>query len=166
MESHRITPGKSFVRYHFTDSVTLILAFFVAVSLVLFGIGLRHLMWQQNFAAIAIAATGTVTRIDTGENEGQTLYRPTVRFAPAPNAAPVTFRSRMSTAHPYRFGESVVVRYDPANPRKAELSDNVENPFFTWGLMVTGTVGAGAFGWLVRMFTRGMVVDDSITQAD
>lgn len=162
MESYPIAPGKKFVRYKLTDGPVLVLAAAVlCLPLMLFGFGLRHHLWQRNFDAVALTATGTVTRVDQQWGDSGTLYTPTVRFETTNSPAPILFRSRVSSGRYYAVGESVVVRFDPKNVRRAELQDTVGSPVLAFGMMGVSGAFLAVMGTVLRNMLAGFETDDN-----
>jgi hypothetical protein len=116
---------------------------------------------QLAFQATARVPTGVVTEIlkmkrqDSTHRGGapSTYFAPVVEFR-ADSGAMVTYRcSEYISPNPYTVGMRLEVRYDPANPARAQLT----NPVLAWlwpaGISIIGAVFVlvGAFvsfgGW-------------------
>lgn len=85
----------------------------------------------------SVTTTGTVISLDRHSGRKGTSYREHVRFA-SDDGSSVEFKSSVSTSSPFQVGETVPVRYDPAQPSRAD----VDTPFRRWFL--TGLLGAMA----------------------
>ena len=72
-----------------------------------------------------IVTTGTVTRMEESTTNGSSTYSPVVEFTA--NGQTYTFESNNSSYPPeYEVGETVNVRYDPADPNTAQIDKYTE----------------------------------------
>ena len=161
MESYPIGPDKRFVRYKFSEGGPLTACFVALLSFGFFVFGLNHLAWQHRFAATTLPARGVITAVEIGDNDGTRMYTPTVRYIPANERDPVTFKSRMSTSTFCREGETVAVLYPPDNVFDAELESNVRSPWFAWGFVGIGAICALLFASVARSMVVGYETSDA-----
>jgi hypothetical protein len=102
----------------------------------------------RNFLFHSAEVNGKVTRLEPSKNADRVAsydYAPVFSFTAA-NGKQYTVISNIASNPPdFSVGESVRVRYDPANPQTARIHTFLQ----TWGsVVISGTVGAGfvAFG--------------------
>jgi hypothetical protein len=108
----------------------------------------------RDFLLRSTEVDGEVIRLERSRTGGQTstvVYAPVFSFTAADGRA-YTVTSKVSSSAPgFSVGDSVRVRYDPANPEGARI-----HTFFqTWGAaLISGAVGAGfvAFGCKLLWF--------------
>jgi hypothetical protein len=123
---------------------------FVGVFFVLIGVavligGAVAAVKQVRRSGRGVAATGTVVDLLSRVfNPGSAaVYCPVVEFTAA-TGQPVRFESQFGTMPAsHRVGQSIAVRYDPANPQKAEVDSATANWF------VPGCTIAMGLGFLV-----------------
>jgi Protein of unknown function (DUF3592) len=100
----------------------------------------------RSFLRCCVEVDGEVKRLERSKSPGKYgyTYAPVFSFTVA-DGKTYTVTSELSTSPPgFDVGESVRVRYDPANPEDARI-----HTFFqTWGGVVTwGIVGAAFFAF-------------------
>jgi len=149
MQQYSIGPDRRFVKYGPFDSLLLVLYVLLLLSLGVFGIGLKHYLWQQSFLSQAITTTGTITRVEENGGDRGSLYRPTVQFTPKESATPITFTSRMSSSKYVGVGETVTVYYQPNAPARAEVESALRSQIFGFAFM-------GAGGLFTLLFLAGI----------
>jgi hypothetical protein len=108
----------------------------------------------RSFLRSCIEVDGEVTRLERSKSRGQYgyTYAPVFSFTVA-DGKTYTVTSKVSASPPgFDVGESVKVRYDPANPEDARI-----HTFFqTWGgAVMSGIVGAAFFAF--GLYWLGMV---------
>jgi hypothetical protein len=108
------------------------------------------LVYEQTarFVGRSRTATGTVMelsqeRSSSREGTSRTVYYPVVQFN-TEGGAVIEFRSNFGSNPPsHRKGESVPVRYDPAEPQEARIDTPASIWFATWILGGLGAVFTG-----------------------
>lgn len=117
---------------------------FLLIGVGLLGFGVFKMVQTANFVSTSQTATGTVTGFATSRSSGSsrsTTYAPEVRFR-APSGRQIRFRSQMSTnIVSYQTGDDVAVRFDPADPRHAEIDAFMP----LWGLAIILLLIGAAF---------------------
>lgn len=107
-----------------------------------------------------VVTTGVVTGLDESTTDGSTTYSPIVEFTV--NEQTYTFESGNASSPPaYEVGETVNVRYDPADPNTAQIDKLTERwlmPVLLIPSMLCGSILLTFF--MVRAWRRG---DDVIT---
>jgi hypothetical protein len=129
-------------------AVKIVLAAFFCVGVTL----LIAAVWVHEetagFVARSRHGTGTVTELSEGrsisrDGASRAVYYPVVQFRTEAGAV-IEFRSNFGSNPPsHRKGESVPVRYDPANPQEARIDTPSSIWFATW---ILGGLGAGFTG--------------------
>jgi Protein of unknown function (DUF3592) len=110
------------------------------------------LLWvsTRNFVAGAQTLQGTVVElIANRDSDGDTTYKPVVRFS-SPDGQEVTYTESFSgNPAPYDLGESVEVLYSPGHSRKARIKGFVSlwlGPVILAGIgLVFTAIGVGIF---------------------
>lgn len=93
---------------------------------------------MKRFIANSVSTTGTVLRYNEHEDDDGTTYHPVVQFA-TDRGEEITFESSTgSSFRPYREGQEIKVRYDPAKPRHAEINTVMDLWFGPVLLIVLG----------------------------
>ncbi len=93
--------------------------------------------------------TATIVRYWISRNsEGQRFYQPVMRFRANEGNASVAISSVGLWRRPWAAGTTVIVRYNPANPRQAQVACFGQ----LWGLPLT-FVGMGV-GWAFFCWCR------------
>lgn len=104
---------------------------FVLIGIAVLISGAVAAVKQSRKAARGVAATGTVVdlvkRVFSAGSSG--VYCPVVDFTTAAGQL-IRFESQFGTMPAtHRVGQSIAVRYDPANPQKAEVDSATANWF-------------------------------------
>jgi hypothetical protein len=112
-------------------ALLLIGVLFVVIGIAVLISGVVAVVKQSRKAARGVAATGTVVdlvkRVFSAGSSG--VYCPVVDFITA-NGQPVRFESQFGTMPAsHRVGQPIAVRYDPADPQKAEVDSATANWF-------------------------------------
>ena len=112
-------------------ALLLVGVLFVLIGIAVLISGAAAAVKQSRKAARSVAATGTVVdlvkRVFNPGSAG--VYCPVVDFTTA-TGQPVRFESQFGTMPAsYRVGQSIAVRYDPADPQKAEVDSATANWF-------------------------------------
>jgi hypothetical protein len=112
-------------------ALLLVGALFVLIGAAVLIGGVVAAVKQSRKAARGIKATGTVvdlvTRVFNPGSAG--VYCPVVDFTTA-TGQPVRFESQFGTMPAsHRLGQSIAVRYNPADPQKAEVDSSTANWF-------------------------------------
>ena len=124
-------------------------------------------LWGAYAATIAyrlettgIVVPGIVIGLDESNTDGSSTYSPVVEFTA--NGQTYTFESDNASSPPaYQVGETVNVRYDPADPNTAQIDKLTERwlmPIILIPSMLCGSIVLTFF--MVRAWRRG---DDVIT---
>jgi uncharacterized protein DUF3592 len=117
-----------------------------AVCLLLGG----YLAWQSvDFARTAVATTGTVDSYFPHTSDGETRYRPRVRFVTEDGSIYATTGQMDYASQRIPVGTRVPVQYQPDDPNKMRIASFFDN----WlGASVAAGVGLVSFlgGLLVR----------------
>lgn len=112
------------------------------------------------FLDSAANVTGTVTGYAASRGSGSsrsTTYAPEVRFR-APDNRLIRFRSQLaSTVMSYRQGDRVAVKFDPADPHRAEIDAFMPLWGLTLILVVLGSVTGAAGARMLRRHRRAML---------
>lgn len=107
-----------------------------------------------------VVAPGIVIGLDESTTDGSTTYSPVVEFTA--NGQTYTFESSNASSPPaYQVGETVNVRYDPADPNTAQIDKLTERwlmPVLLIPSMLCGSILLTFF--MVRAWRRG---DDVIS---
>jgi hypothetical protein len=94
----------------------------------------------------SVEVTGEVVRLDRSEGDRQFasyVYAPVFSFTAADGKAHTVVSDISSSPPDFSVGESVRVRYDPANPEKARI----HSFFQIWGTtVISGAMGVGFAG--------------------
>lgn len=100
----------------------ILAALFLIVGTCILGLGGYKAVQTARFVNRAATANGTITGFAASRgNSRSTTYAPEVRFR-APSGRMIRFRSQLSTnILSYKIGDNVAVRYDPADPHRAEI---------------------------------------------
>jgi hypothetical protein len=125
--------------------------FFTALGILLLGLAAYLYLDARSFVAEAVAADGTVIRLDPVRIKYGTRYRPAVRFSTARGAKIEFSSSSRSNSPAYFRGASVRVLYRPADPYGARI----DSYSALWGnaatLAIVGaiflSVGGGVIYW-------------------
>lgn len=108
-----------------------------------------------------IVTPGTVTGLEESTTDGSTTYSPVVEFTA--NGQTYTFESDNASSPPaYQVGETVNVRYDPADPSTAQIDKLTERwlmPILLIPSMLCGSIILTFV--MVRAWRRG---DDVLSQ--
>jgi hypothetical protein len=119
---------------------------FLAVGLLLAVVLPRSL--GKETASFASAQGRVVAMVESPGDEYAEFRRPVVEFE-APNGELYRFTSSYASDPPaYAAGDTVVVRYDPANPREAELEStgpSMANTLRTIGIIFM-LIGLATYG--------------------
>jgi hypothetical protein len=112
-------------------ALLLVGVLFVLIGIAVLISGAVGAVKQSRKAARGVAATGTVVdlvkRVFNPGSAG--VYCPVVDFTTA-TGQPVRFESQFGTMPAsHRVGQSIAVRYDPADPQKAEVDSATANWF-------------------------------------
>jgi hypothetical protein len=78
-------------------------------------------------------ASAVVLRYCIKRHEGQAFFHPVLRFELPDSSSITTISNWGSWRRPWKNGDAVTVRYDPSNPRKAEIATF----WVAWGLPLT-----------------------------
>jgi hypothetical protein len=126
------------------------------LGLVLLAIGPCALVYSvvafvrtRGFIRRSVEVTGEVIRLERTSSGGRNSfmdYAPVFSFTALDGSAHTVTSDVSSSPPDFGVGESVRVRYDPANPQSAKI----HSFFQTWGAaVISGLVGAGfvAVGW-------------------
>lgn len=102
-----------------------------------------------------IVTTGTVIGMEESNTDGSSAYSPIVEFSA--NGQTYTFESNNASSPPaYQVGETVNVRYDPADPGTAQIDKLTERwlmPILLIPSMICGSIILTFF--MVRAWRRG-----------
>jgi len=120
----------------------------VLVSIALFAVGWRLTETDRFFLLHASRATGQVVAHEAFEREARKVterFRLVVSFG-TPSGERYRFRSVSNYGRPpYAVGETVQVRYDPAQPTRARVERRIEllAPVLIWmgGVLLLGALG-------------------------
>ena len=112
-------------------ALLLIGVLFVLIGIAVLISGVVAAVKQSRRSAAGVKATGTVvdlvTRVFNPGSAG--VYCPVVQFTTA-TGQPIRFESQFGTMPAsHRVGQPIAVRYDPADPQKAEVDSATANWF-------------------------------------
>lgn len=109
-----------------------------------------YLVWQSaDFASKAVATTGTVVSYFEHEVDGDTRYRPRVRYTTASGDINTVVGQMDYTSPRIPVGTEVPVQYQPADPMKIRIATFFDNWLGATIATVIGLISM-AGGFLVR----------------
>jgi hypothetical protein len=112
---------------------------------------LVSIVQTRSFLRRCAGVTGEVIRLERSRSGGEFGYdyAPVFSFTAA-DGNTFTVTSDVSSSPPgFRVGDSVRVRYDPADPQNARI----HSFFQTWGsAVIFGAIGVGFFGYSCKAF--------------
>ena len=127
---------------------------FAVVGLATLAFGVLSIPFTiMGFVDRSATTEGTVVGVEINNHMEGISYFPTVRFV-TEDGRSIVFTSNTSGEWKDRIGESVTVRYDPADPINAKI----DSFFQLWGLSVTLLVLGGAFTFVGIRGLRGKLV--------
>ncbi len=104
------------------------LMFVNIIMLVCLGIVGYFFYTSWNLQRNGVTTTGVVVSLEPHSDEDGETYSPVVSFTAQGKS--YTFESSTSSDPPaYRVGEEVSLRYDPANPQRADIDSFVTSPW-------------------------------------
>jgi hypothetical protein len=107
------------------DSSALLLVgvIFVAIGAVFIGLGIFFFIRTRRFLRTAAEAPGTIVELrESSGSEGGTVYSAVVEFQTADSRSIRWEESMASNPPAGQPGDTLVMKYDPANPNKARIA--------------------------------------------
>ncbi len=137
------------------DDTLLVGVIFIAIGAVMLGLGIFFFVRTRRFLRTAVDATGTIVElIESSGSEGGTVYQAMVEFQTADGQS-IRWQESMASSPPVgQPGDTLRMKYDPANPRKARIT----KPTRLWFMPVLfGGLGVLFFGIGVVLAVAGIV---------
>ncbi|MDP3976258.1 MAG: DUF3592 domain-containing protein [bacterium] len=112
----------------------------IIVGLLMMGGAGYFILQTIQFIRVSVTTTGVVTDIQSYRGNDDTTYSSIVTFAPK-RGEEITFtQSSSSSWIPYNIGDTVPVRYNPENPKDAEINSFTDLWMIPLILFIMGAV--------------------------